>query len=85
MRKIAAPARRDKGHTGYTGQDIIAAHFIIETAEQHGIRFRIENGDLAIFYPLNADRQFLCEIKRAIWANRQTIANYIFSRELGII
>jgi hypothetical protein len=61
------------------------AHFIIEEAQQHGVTFAIEAGRLAIEYPLTIEPVFWRQLQAAIRDNKQTVANYIYSRERGVL
>jgi hypothetical protein len=59
------------------------AQFLIEEAQRFGITFAIEAGRLAVEYPLDIDLRFWRQLQAAILDNKQTIANYIYTRELG--
>lgn len=61
------------------------AHFIIEEAQRQGITFAIEAGRLAIEYPLTIEPVFWRQLQAAILDNKQTIANYVYSRERGTL
>ena len=61
------------------------ADFVIEAAQRHGITFSIEAGRLAIEYPLDIDLRFWRQLQAAILDNKQTIANYIYTRERGLL
>jgi hypothetical protein len=57
------------------------AHFLIEEAQRHGITFSIEAGSLAVEYPFTIEPRFWRQLQEAILDNKQTIANYVYSRE----
>jgi hypothetical protein len=61
------------------------ADFVIEEAQRHGVTFAIEAGRLAIEYPLTIEPVFWRQLQAAILDNKQTIANYVYSRERGIL
>ena len=61
------------------------AHFVIDEAQRHGVIFAIEAGRLAIEYQLTIEPVFWRQLQAAILDNKQTIANYIYSRERGIL
>jgi hypothetical protein len=61
------------------------AHFVITEAERFGVEFSIENGALAITYPLAIDQRFWRQLQAAINDNRQVIANYVLTRSLGLL
>jgi hypothetical protein len=63
----------------------IRAHFIVEEAQRHGVFFAIENGKLAVEYPLSVELRFSRQLQEAILENKQTIATYIYSRERGVL
>lgn len=65
--------------------DFARAHFLIETAQQHGVTFAIENVRLAMQFPLTIEPALWCQLQSAILANKQIIANCIYSRERGLI
>ena len=61
------------------------AWFLIDEAERHGVTFAIEAGRLAVEYPLSIEPRFWRQLQEAILDNKQTIANYVYSRERGIL
>jgi hypothetical protein len=61
------------------------AQFLIEEAQRFGVTFAIEAGRLAVEYPLAIEVGFWRQLQKAIVDNRQMIANYVYSRELGIL
>ena len=89
-RKARARRRRREGRAGgRVDHDFLRraarAHFIIEEAQRHGITFAIENGRLAIEYPLTIEPLFWRQLQAAILDNKQTVADYIYSRERGVL
>lgn len=86
-RRCARNARsRARGRVDHDFIRLMArAHFVIEEAQRHGITFAIENGKLAVEYPLSIEPRFWRQLQDAILDNRQVIANFVYSRERGIL
>ena len=61
------------------------AQFVIEEAQRFGVTFAIENGRLAIEYPLTIEPLFWRQLQEAVLDNKQTVADYIYSRERGAL